>query len=38
MADVNAFADRLKITRTEVSRKMTTGIISMSFKIKEFCL
>ena len=35
MDKVSAFGERLKITGTEVSKKMTAGMSSMSFKMKE---
>lgn len=36
MDKVNAFGERLKISGSEVSKKMTAGMSSMSFKMKEF--
>lgn len=36
MDKVNALGERLKISGAEVSRKMSTGVTSMSFKMKEF--
>ncbi|KAK1322286.1 hypothetical protein QJS10_CPA03g00332 [Acorus calamus] len=35
MEKVNAFGERLKISGTEVGRKMSAGMSSMSFKMKE---
>jgi hypothetical protein len=35
MDKVSALGERLKITGTEVSKKMTAGMSSMSFKMKE---
>lgn len=35
MDKVSAFGERLKITGSEVSKKMTAGMSSMSFKMKE---
>lgn len=36
MEKVSSFGERLKITGAEVGRKMTAGMSSMSFKMKEF--
>ncbi|KAF7836566.1 TOM1-like protein 1 [Senna tora] len=36
MEKVSALGERLKISGTEVGRKMTAGMSSMSFKMKEF--
>ncbi|KAG8084248.1 hypothetical protein GUJ93_ZPchr0010g7699 [Zizania palustris] len=36
MDKVNALGERLKISGAEVSRKMSAGVSSMSFKMKEF--
>ncbi|XP_058778412.1 TOM1-like protein 1 [Vicia villosa] len=36
MEKVNAFGEKLKIGGVEVGRKMTEGMTSMSFKVKEF--
>ncbi|KAI4295284.1 hypothetical protein L6164_035346 [Bauhinia variegata] len=36
MEKVNALGERLKISGTEVGRKMSEGMTSMSFKVKEF--
>ncbi|KAG2550211.1 TOM1-like protein 1 [Panicum virgatum] len=36
MDKVNALGERLKISGAEVSRKMSVGVSSMSFKMKEF--
>lgn len=35
MEKVTALGERLKITGTEVSKKMSAGMSSMSFKVKE---
>lgn len=36
MEKVSAFGERLKISGSEVGKKMTAGMSSMSFKMKEF--
>lgn len=36
MDKVSAFGERLKISGSEVGRKMTAGMSSMSYKMKEF--